>query len=289
MRKVLIIVLSIVSIMLVTCLVINFTSKKKSDEVLSLRMLNNYTVGDNERRISHVLYFTRDNIYNNKEIVNSVSFVDGETESILKLKINNIKKTNYSHKYKGKKYYSYVYDLSIPQTNVDMDFNNAKLEIISEDHMLYVPIGIVSIKYDKNLSNNKPLVVNNLEGSCNYKPYQTLSTVKMNLENKTNNNITIKKMNMGGFVDLVKETNNEVTFNNENTTLDYSVIGYMNTDLTLTLSYKARYILKESYIEIIYNDTESDKVTYIDTFNYYDNGYALPEADDLILTLAFKV
>jgi hypothetical protein len=59
--------------------------------------------------------------------------------------------------------------------------------------------------------------------------------------------------------------------------------------LELNLSYKDKYILKESYIEIVYNDTVSDKTIYIDTFNYYDNGYSLPDADDLIMVEKFKV
>ena len=80
MKKVLIIVLSFISIVLVICLIVNLTTKNKNDEVLSVRTLNNYTVGNKERRINQVLYFTRDNIYNNKEIVNTVSLIDDETE-----------------------------------------------------------------------------------------------------------------------------------------------------------------------------------------------------------------
>lgn len=79
--------------------------------------------------------------------------------------------------------------------NNDLYFKNAKLEIVSEDKTLLLPIGIVNIKYDDNT--NKTLSVNNLEGKCNYNPYQTLSKVDINLENKTNNNIVIKKDEYG--------------------------------------------------------------------------------------------
>ena len=63
----------------------------------------------------------------------------------------------------------------------------------------------------------------------------------------------------------------------------------MEKGITLSLSYKARYILKESYIEINYTDINGSHTVYIDTFNFYDNGYILPESDDLITTLKFKV
>jgi len=289
MRKIIIIILVAISTILATCIIINVVKKDKKEYVLSNRMINNYTVGNDERRISQVLYFNRDNIYNNSDIVNSISFVDEDNESILKLKINNIKKTGYTHKYKGIKYYSYVYDLSIPSTSSDLYFDNCKLEIVSEDHFLYVPIGIVSIRYDEFNSSNKPIIVNNLEGSCNYDPYQTLSKIKITLENKTNNNITITSMNMGNIIDLVKEDSDKVIFNSNDLEINETIIGYMEHELEISLSYKARYVLKESYIEINYTDILGSHKVYIDTYNYYDNGYSLPESDDLINTFNFKV
>ena len=289
MRKIIIIILVAISTVLAACIIINVVRKDKKDYVLTNRMINNYTVGEDERRINQVLYFNRDNIYNNYDIVNSISFVDEDNESILKLKVNNIKKTGYTHKYKGIKYFSYVYDLSIPSTSSDLYFNNCKLEIVSEDHFLYVPIGIVSIKYDEYNASNKPIIVNNLEGSCNYDPYQTLSKIKITLENKTNNNITITSMNMGNKVDLVKEENDKVIFNSNNLDINETIIGYMEKELELSLSYKARFVLKESYIEINYTDILGSHKVYIDTFNYYDNGYILPESDDLIYSSNFKV
>jgi len=289
MKKIMIIILIAISAILTTCILINVLGKNKTDYCISNRMINNYTVGDNERRISQVLYFNRDNIYNNSDIVNSISFIDEENGSILKLKINNIKKTGYVHKYKGVKYNSYVYDLTIPQISNNLYFKNCKLEIISEDHFLYVPIGEVSIKYDDFNDSNKPIIVNKLEGSCAYEPYQTLSKVKMSLENKTNNNITILSMNMGGMVDLVNDFSDSIIYNNTNTSIDETIIGYMEKDIELSLSYKARLMLKESYIEIKYSDINGEHTVYIDTFNYYDNGYKLPESDDLINSFKFKV
>lgn len=289
MKKIIIIILIAISTVLATCIIINVVKKDKSDSCLSTRTINNYTVGENDRRISQVLYFTRDNIYNNYDIVSSVSFVDEEGESILKLKVNNIKKTGYTHKYKGIKYYSYVYDLSIPSTSSNLYFDNCRLEIISEDHSIYVPIGIVNIKYDEFNESNKPIIVNSLEGACAYDPYQSLARINMTLENKTNNNITITSMNMGGVVDLVKEESESIIFNSNKTNINESIIGYMETSITLSLSYKARYILKESYIEINYTDINGTHSVFIDTFNFYDNGYILPESDDLINAFKFKV
>ena len=287
MRKIIITILLSVTAALSACLILNGCKGKKKDEALSLKMINNYIITDKDRRINQVLYFTRDNIFNNYDIVDSVSLIDEEDETVLKLKINNIKKTNYIHKYKDTKYNSYIYDLSIPAMNNDLYFKNAKLEIVSEDKTLLLPIGIVSIKYDDNT--NKTLSVNNLEGKCNYNPYQTLSKVDINLENKTNNNIVIKKMNMGEMVDFVTIDSSDVIFNSNKTNIDAQIIGYMQKELSLNLSYKSKYLLKESYIEIIYNDGISDKTTYIDTFNYYDNGYKLPELDELITLTTFKI
>ncbi len=289
MKKIIIIILVAISTVLATCIIINVCRKDRTDYALSNKTINNYTIGNDERRISQVLYFNRDNIYNNYNIVNSISFVDEDSGSILKLKINNIKKTGYTHKYKGIKYYSYVYDLSIPTIGVNMYFNNCNLEIVSEDNTLSVPIVLVSIKDDEFNDSNKPILVNSLEGLCAYEPYQSLSKVKMTLENKTNNNITITSMNMGNMVDLVKEDSETLIFNSNNTTINETIIGYMDKELEVSLSYKARYILKESYIEINYTDDFGEHTTYIDTFNYYDNGYTLPESDDLINTLKFKV
>ena len=287
MKKIIITILITISTALTACLILNGCKAKKKDEALSIKMINNYIITDKDRRINQVLYFTRDNIFNNYDIVDSISLIDEDEETILKLKMNNIKKTNYVHKYKDSKYTSYIYDLSIPAMNNDLYFKNAKLEIISEDKTLLLPIGVVSIKYDDN--SNKSLSVNNLEGKCNYSPYQTLSKIDINLENKTNNNIVIKKMNMGEFVDLTTDDSEEVIFNSKNINIDTQIIGYMQKELLLNLSYKSKYLLKESYIEIIYNDGESDKTLYIDTFNYYDNGYKLPELDELITLTQFKI
>ena len=287
MKKIIITILITITTALTACLILNGCKAKKKDEALSIKMINNYIITDKDRRINQVLYFTRDNIFNNYDIVDSISLIDEDEETILKLKTNNIKKTNYVHKYKDSKYTSYIYDLSIPTMNNDLYFKNAKLEIISEDKTLLLPIGVVSIKYDDN--SNKSLSVNNLEGKCNYIPYQTLSKIDINLENKTNNNIVIKKMNMGEFVDLTTDDSEEVIFNSKNINIDTQIIGYMQKELLLNLSYKSKYLLKESYIEIIYNDGESDKTLYIDTFNYYDNGYKLPELDELITLTQFKI
>lgn len=287
MRKIILTILLVATSILSLSLVLNGCKSKDKDQALSIKMINNYIITDKDRRINQVLYFTRDNIFNNSDIVDSISFIDEENESVLKLKVNNIKKTNYTYKYKDVKYYSYAYDLTIPAMNNDIDFYNAKLQIISEDKELMLPIGNVSIKYNDNT--NKSITVNNLEGLCNYTPYQTLSKVKINLENKTNNNITIKSMNMGGFVDLTLDDSDEVIFNSKNININTQIIGYMQKELELNLSYKDKYILKESYIEIVYNDTVSDKTIYIDTFNYYDNGYKLPETDELINVLSFKI
>lgn len=287
MRKIIITILVTITTALSACLILNGCKSKKKDEALSVKMINNYIITDKDRRINQVLYFTRDNIFNNYDIVDSISLIDEEDETILKLKMNNIKKTNYVHKYKDTKYNSYIYDLSIPAMNNDLYFKNAKLEIISEDKTLLLPIGVVNIKYDDNT--NKALSVNNLEGKCNYDPYQTLSKIDINLENKTNNNIVIKKMNMGEFVDLTTDDSDSIIFNSKNIDINVQIIGYMQKELLLNLSYKSKYLLKESYIEIIYNDGESDKTLYIDTFNYYDNGYKLPELDELISVLTFKI
>lgn len=90
-------------------------------------------------------------------------------------------------------------------------------------------------------------------------------------------------------VDFVTIDSDDVIFNSNKINIDAQIIGYMQKELSLNLSYKSKYLLKESYIEIIYNDGISDKTTYIDTFNYYDNGYKLPELDELITLTTFKI
>ena len=206
MKKTILSILGVITLILSMCFVLNACKLKKKDYVLSLRNINNYTIGDSERKISQVLYFSRDNIYNNMDIVNQISIVDNDSR--LNLKINNIRKTGYTHKYKNEKYSSYIYDLSIPSISGDMYFLNAKLEIISEEHILLVPIGVVEIRYDKDANKVKDLNINSLSGKCLYDPYQSLATISMNLENKINNNITIKKMTMGKMVDLFIGENN---------------------------------------------------------------------------------
>lgn len=288
MKKIIIIILSVVSLALICCLIINSVNGKKKDAALSINNINNYVIGNEERRISQVLYFTRDNIYNQPSLVSSINVI-GSDDSSINLKVNNIKKTGYKHSYKNDKYNSYVYDLTIPSISGDMYFENAKLEIISDDKSIEIPIGVFSIKYDKNYDGLKNITVNSLSGLCSYNPYQTLSKINMTLENKEFSNITINKINMGSYVDLVKEESEDVIFNNTNTDINEVIIGYMEKEFTLYLSYKARYVVKESYIEIEYTDTDGVKKELVDTFNFYDNGYKLPEADDLINQLKFKV
>ncbi|MCR5462534.1 MAG: hypothetical protein K6E87_05650 [bacterium] len=117
MKKIIITILITISTALTACLILNGCKAKKKDEALSIKMINNYIITDKDRRINQVLYFTRDNIFNNYDIVDSISLIDEDEETILKLKMNNIKKTNYVHKYKDSKYISYIYDLSIPAMN----------------------------------------------------------------------------------------------------------------------------------------------------------------------------
>ena len=62
MKKIMIIILIAISAILTTCILINVLGKNKTDYCISNRMINNYTVGDNERRISQVLYFNRDKV-----------------------------------------------------------------------------------------------------------------------------------------------------------------------------------------------------------------------------------
>jgi TATA-box binding protein (TBP) (component of TFIID and TFIIIB) len=288
MRKTIVSIFLSVTLLLAISLILNGCKLKKKDYALSIKNMNNYSINDEERRITQVLYFTRDNIFNSDSIVSSINIVD-DNDNSLKLKLNNIKKTGYTYKYNKEKYSSYVYDLTIPQISASMSFKNAKMVINSEDNKLEVEIGSFNIIYDENYD-NKALMVNKLDGLCAYKPYQSLTKVNISLENKTNNNITIKSINMGNKIDLVLDSSNEeLMFNNTNTIINKTVIGYMTIDLELYLSYKEKYVLKESYIEIVYNDTISDKTVIIDTFNFYDNGFKLPETDDLIYVKQFKV
>ena len=288
MKKTIISILSFTTIALIFSLVLNGCKLKKKDSYLSIRTINNYAINNEDRRINQVLYFTRDNIYNNFDIVSSIYLIDEETDSTLKLKINGIKKSGYTHEYKKTKYYSYIYDLSIPSISNDLIFENAKLLITSEDNSIKIPIGIVSIKYDKNYDSKK-ITVNSLSGLCSYNPYQSLSTINIKLQNKENSNITITNMNMGKYVDLVKDVSDDLIFNSKNINIDENIIGYMEKELDLSLSYRARYILKESYIEIIYKISNEEKTELIDTYNFYDNGYKLPTEDDLIYSFDFKV
>jgi len=288
MRKTIVSIFLSITLLLAISLILNGCKLKKKDYALSIKNMNNYSINDEERRITQVLYFTRDNIFNSDSIVSSINIVD-DNDNSLKLKLNNIKKTGYTYKYNKEKYSSYVYDLTIPQISASMSFKNAKMVINSEDNKLEVEIGSFNIIYDENYD-NKALMVNKLDGLCAYKPYQSLTKVNISLENKTNNNITIKSVNMGNNIDLVLDSSNEeLMFNNTNTSINKTVIGYMTIDLELYLSYKEKYVLKESYIEIVYNDTISDKTVIIDTFNFYDNGFKLPETDDLIYVKQFKV
>lgn len=288
MKKIIIIILSVVSLTLGVCLAINVFNRKKKDMALSINTINNYVIGNSERRINQVLYFTRDNIFNQTSLVSNINVI-GNDDASINLKVNNIKKSGYKHKYKNEKYNSYIYDLTIPSISGDLYLENAKLEITSDDKTIEIPIGIFSIKYDKLYDGGKNITVNSLSGLCSYNPYQTLSKINLTLENKEFSNITIKRINMGKFVDLVKDESEGVMFNNDNIEIDEVIIGYMEKELTLYLSYKARYILKESYIEIEYLDSDGIKYELIDTYNFYDNGYKIPESDDLINVLKFKV
>ena len=288
MKKIIIIILSVVSLTLICCLIINAVNTKKKDMALSINSINNYVIGNNERKISQVLYFTRDNIYNQTSLVSSINVI-GSDDASINLKVNNIKKSGYKHKYKNNTYNSYIYELIIPSISGDLYIENAKLEIISDDNEIIIPIGIFSIKYDKNYDGGKNITVNSLSGLCSYDPYQTLGKINMVLENKEFSNITINKMNLGSFVDLVKEESETIIYNNTNTLIDEVIIGYMEKEFILSLSYKARYILKESYIEIEYTDSDGVKKELVDTYNFYDNGFKLPEVDDLINSLTFKV
>lgn len=288
MKKAIITILITTTLTLIFSLVLNGCKLKKKDGALSLRMINNYCLNDSDRRINQVLYFTRDNIYNNFDIVSSIYLIDEEIDGTIKLKINNIRKTGYAHKYNGTKYYSYIYDLSIPSVTHELIFNDAKLLINSEDNSIKIPIGVVSIKYDENYHDRK-ISANSLSGLCAYNPYQSLKSINIKLQNKENSNINILSMNMGKYVDLVKEESNDLIFNNTNTNINESIIGYMEKEFDLSLSYKARYILKESYIEIIYECQGLTKKEIVDTYNFYDNGYKLPEEDDLIYKIDFQV
>lgn len=287
MRKTILSIFLSVTLLLGLSLILNGCKLKKKDYALSIKNMNNYSINDEERRISQVLYFTRDNIFNTSDIVSGINIVD-DNDNSLKLKLNNIKKTGYTHKYNNEKYSSYVYDLTIPQISASLYFKNAKMVIYSEDKSIELEIGCFNILYDESYD-NKALMVNKLDGLCAYSPYQSLNKVNIELENKTNNNITIKSINMGKSIDLVLDSSNDLMFNNTNTSINKTVIGYMTIGLELNLSYKEKYILKESYIEIVYNDTISDKTVIIDTFNFYDNGFKLPDIDDLIYVKQFKV
>ena len=287
MRKVIIIILSIVSLALTICLVINACSNKKKDKVLSVNMANNYSIGGGDRKISQVLYFTRDNIYNTTSLVSQISIIDNDLR--LGLKLNNIKKTNYSYKYDNDKYVAYVYDLSIPKIEGDLLFDNAKMEIISDDKILTIPIGVFEVIYDSNTDNPKNINNNTLSGMCAYNPYQTLSGITMSLENKEFSNITIDRINLGKYVDLVKTESTDVIFDSLEYNINETIIGFMEKELKLQLSYKRKLVLKESFIIIEYSDSTGSHKEILDTFNFYDNGYKLPIDDSLINKYEFSV
>ena len=285
MKKILIMILSAITLLLVICLIINSCGNKKKDKVLSVNYANNYSLSNNERRINQVLYFTRDNIYNTTSLVSQISIIDDDLR--LNLKLNNIKKTSYTYKYDNDKYYSYVYDLTIPKIEGNLLFSNAKMEIVSDDKTLIVPIGVFELIYDDSTINN----INNnaLSGLCAYNPYQTLSNVTMKLENKEFSNITIDKVTMGSFIDLVKDEKEEVIFDDKNIVIDEVIIGFMEKELKLYLSYKKRLVLKESFIIIEYSDSLGSHKEIIDTYNFYDNGYLLPNDRTLINKMEFSV
>ena len=288
MKKIIAGILISVTLILSVCLIVNSCKNKKKDMALSINCVNNYCVGNNERRIKQVLYFTRDNIYNTTNLVSSISII-GDDDSTLNLKLNGIKKTGYMHTYLKNKYYSYIYDLTIPKIEGDLVFNNAKIEITSEDNTLTLPIGEYQIKYDKDFDNTKTISVNSLSGLCVYDPYQTLGSINLKLENKGFNNITINKMNMGLNVNLVKEESDKVIYNSDDININETIIGYMENELNLSLSYKKKLFLNESFIEIEYSDITGDYKQIIDTYYFYDNGYKIPDDSDLINTIEFIV
>ena len=287
MKKSIITILITTTLLLMVSFVLNGCKSKIKDSYLSIKMINNYSIGDENRRINQVLYFNRDNIYNNADIVSSIYLVD-DNNSTLKLNVNDIRKTGYTHKFNNKKYYSYIYDLTIPSVTGDLVFENAKLLINSEENKIKIPIGIVSIKYDENF-NDKKITVNSLSGLCAYSPYQSLNKIDIKLQNKDNNIINISKMNMGKFVDLIEEESDSLIFNNENINIDENIIGYMEKEFNLSLSYKDKYVLKESYVEIEYIINSNVKKEIVDTFNFYDNGYQLPIDSNLIYQAEFKI
>ncbi len=287
MKKIIVIILSIVSLALVVCIFINACSNKKKDKVLSINMANNYSIGGGDRKINQVLYFTRDNIFNTTSLVSQITIVDDDLR--LGLKLNNIKKTSYSYKYDNDKYYAYVYDLSIPKIEGDLLFSNAKMEIISDDKALTIPIGVFEVVYDKDTDNPKNINNNTLSGLCTYSPYQTLSTITMTLENKEFSNITIDRISLGKYVDLVTTESNEVIYDSNDTNIGETIIGFMEKELQLSLSYKKKLVLKESFITIEYSDQTGSHKEIIDTFNFYDNGYKLPADNTLINKYEFVV
>ena len=289
MKKIIIIILSIITLTLVICLILNSCNNKKKDLALSINKANNYCIGNNERRINQVLYFTRDNIFNTANIVSSINVI-GSDEQVLNLKLNNIEKKGYTHKYENNKYYSYIYDLTIPKIEGTLLYENAKLEIISDDKTLTIPIGTFELRYDSTYDDSKIITVNKLVGSCAYNPYQTLSSIDITLENKEFSNITINKINMGKYIDLtLDEVKEEIIFNSTNTNIDDTIIGYMESEYKFSLSYKKKLMLIESFIEIEYSDSLGAHKELIDTYHYYDNGYSLPVDNDLINTIVFTV
>ena len=288
MKKIITGILIGITIILSVCLIVNSCKNKKKDMALSINSANNYCVGNNERKIKQVLYFTRDNIFNTTNLVSNINIV-GDDDSALNLKLNSIKKTGYAHTYLKNKYYSYIYDLTIPKLEGDLVFNNAKIEITSEENTLTIPIGEFQIQYDKDFDNSKTISINSLSGLCVYNPYQTLGSINLKLENKGFNNITINKMNMGLNVNLVKEESDKVIYDSSNTNINETIIGYMENELNLSLSYKKKLFLNETFIEIEYSDITGDYKQIIDTYHFYDNGYKIPDDSDLINVIQFTV
>lgn len=287
MRKMLGIIIGTLTIGLTVCFCLSACKGKKKNKALALKEAHNYSMGNKEREINQVLYFNDDNIFNTKEIINKIYVTNEEESKILQLQLNNVKKTGYTHKYDKTKYYSYNYSLTIPVISNDLYIDNAYFVINSDSKTFKINIGTFSIKYDEFLGNEEVLSLNALEGKCIHEPYQTLQYINIKIENKEYSNITINKMTMGSKIDLVKDESNELIMDSKNTNINETIIGYMEKEYKFYLSYKDMICLKESYITVEYTDDLGVHEQVFDTFNYYDNGYLIPNNDNVIYRIEF--
>lgn len=296
MKKIVVMVIAFSVFLIGFALLLNTEKNHSINKVISIKETHNYISYDDGKSINQYLYFSNENKYARKELIEEISFTDKNEQKKISLDVLDVQNTEYSYMVDNHKYTCYKYELLLPDLRVNISIDEAYLRIVSNGDILKVEIGSLSIRSNKMLSFGDHLSINMLEGRIVDYPFDTLGCIDIKIENKANSTVIIKDIYIDNDVyidcDLIDSNINlddyhifselDKDFN------EIMMYSYQNLELQLPLKYNKIKRLKASYILIYYEINGQSYVHVQDTFNFFDNNYKIPELSEVIYVNEYR-